>query len=352
MVTGMVRRLDPRLCLLGPMEARDDDGAPLALGPPKQRTVFALLVLRRETMVTLDEIVDELWDRDVPRSAIANVQTYVANLRRLLGAAGSTCVTIEGRGRAYVARVRSPGLDVELFGAEAERGRAALAAGRWADAADALAGALALWRGEPVQDVPAGPVLRARTAALVEERLAIVEDHAEAALALGRSSAVVAALRGHVDAFPLRERGWRLLMTALADGGQVAAALAAYAQARRAIVEQLGIEPGPALRDLQQALLSGRMPAARRAVAPAPIAVEPLSVADPRELRLEAISYIGHALTMFVEGDGQYWEQALRILEDLGHAAARVRARLGPESLEVGRVGGTTAGMPRPRRIA
>jgi DNA-binding SARP family transcriptional activator len=246
--------------VLGPIEVPATDGATLALGTPKQRAVCALLLVRADRLVSLDEVMDELWPERPPRSAVANARTYVARLRRLFATAAGG-LRIEPRARGYVLHVEADHFDLPVFQNLVRRGREELDAGRVNDAADNFRRALALWRGTPFADVPVGPVLAARRATLLEQHAGAVEDLAEARFGLGQGKATIPALREHVRNHPLRERGWELLIRALQRSGDVAGALQAYATARARLVEELGIEPGEALQALHKLVLSGQRPA-------------------------------------------------------------------------------------------
>jgi DNA-binding SARP family transcriptional activator len=284
---------------LGPLEVRIGAMA-VPLGPPKQRTVFALLALSAGRLVPVADLVDELWS-DPPRSAVANVRTYAANLRRAFAASGLDRIRLDSVGPGYVLRVDPAEVDLLVFAREAADARALArpdaAAADLARAADHCAAALALWRGEPLADVVPGAALSARATALRAERAALVEDHAEIGLRLGRAGALVPALREHTLAHPLRERGWRLLMTALWEAGDPAEALSAYGRARAALVDQLGIEPGERLRALHRRILGAAdHPGPAAAAAGRPSAVGPAAPAvRPAQLPAAPGGFVGRS---------------------------------------------------------
>ncbi|WP_238012921.1 BTAD domain-containing putative transcriptional regulator [Dactylosporangium sp. AC04546] len=238
--------------VLGPLELRRDDVV-LDLGTPKQRTVLALLVVHANRTVTPARLVEEVWPATAPNSAGANVTTYLSRLRRAV--AGDDC-GLERRDGGYVLRVRPEAVDAHRFTDRAERGDAAWRAGDPHGAAQHWEAALATWRGRALDGLPTGPELDAARADWTERRLAVVEQHARARLRLGRPAEVVAELRRHTLAEPLRETGWLLLMAALWHAGHPAAALDAYEQSRVVLGEQLGVDPGPRLRAMHRAVLA------------------------------------------------------------------------------------------------
>jgi len=249
----------PEVRLLGPVELADDAGAPVPLGTPKQRAVFTLLAVRAGRQVTVDDLVDELWGAHPPRSAVANVRTYAAGLRRAIEAHRLDGLRLQPRGGGYVLHLSPADLDVEVFRGAVRDGRQAQERGEPDAAVAHLERALILWRGEPIEDVPVGDILATHRAALRDERANALEACLGARLDTGGAAAVVAPLREHLHAWPTRERAWELLVLALATTGDVAGALSAYGRARSALVDELGIEPGPRLRELQQELLSGTL---------------------------------------------------------------------------------------------
>src|SRR5436190_12345352 len=233
--------------LLGSVEA---DGA--ALGGPRQRAVLAVLLLRANEVVSAERLVADVWGDDAPTSALKALQVAVSRLRHALD--GRAVIETTGAGYRVLA---APGeLDLERFESAAEAGRAALAAGRPEQAAARLREGLAEWRGAPLADVAALPFAAAEIARLEEQRTVALEARIEADLACGRHAQLVGELRALVAEHPWRERLHAQLMLALYRTGRQADALDAYAAARTALVEQLGIEPGPELRELQAAVLA------------------------------------------------------------------------------------------------
>ncbi|MFD0632204.1 AfsR/SARP family transcriptional regulator [Catenulispora yoronensis] len=243
-----------RFQLLGPLGACRANG-PLPLGTSKQRRLLTALLLDANRSVPIDRLIASVWDDDPPASAIANIRTYVSRLRGLLvDDRGNERITRRGTG--YAVDVADEELDLAEFRALAREGRAAAATGDVERAAAVLGAALAVWRGEPAEDLPPSDFLRRRLEPLAEERLTVVEEWAEARRRAGGDPRLVADLRYLVEDHPLRERLWYELVLALYRRGDAPGALHAYAQARKALIDELGIEPGPDLARLHQAVLT------------------------------------------------------------------------------------------------
>jgi YVTN family beta-propeller protein len=241
-----------RYRVLGPIEVSDGD-RPLALGEGRQRSVLTLLLLHRNEALSSDRLIDALWGDRPPATAAKVLQNYIAQLRRALDdREGQRLLT---RGRSYVLEVADGELDLDRFERLVREGGGALASDRPADAAALLREALGLWRGPPLADVAYEPFAQAEVAWLEERHSAAYEQRIDADLALGRHAELVAELDGLVAEHPLRERLRAQLMVALYRCGRQADALAAYGDARRALLDELGVEPGPGLRELQAAIL-------------------------------------------------------------------------------------------------
>lgn len=229
------------------------DGEAVDLGGARPRAVLAALLLRANETVHTSHLCDAVWD-DRPPAAESNLRTYVAKLRRGFGSEGHRLATTTG---GYRLTVRSGELDLESFTDSAGRGRTALANGDNAAAARYLGDALRLWRGAPLRELSPGPFLRADVAALEENRLLAQEQHVRARLELGRHQELIGELRALTVANPLVEQFWELLMLALCRCGRQGDALGAFADARAVLAADLGIEPGPRLRRLQEQILAG-----------------------------------------------------------------------------------------------
>lgn len=247
-----------RFAVLGRLHAARD-GDELALGSPQQRAVLALLLLRRGRPVTREEIVRGLWRDGAPASAANLVHTYVARLRRVLEperprrAPASLLVSV---GDGYLLRLRPGQVDLEVFEARVGLAGREQAAGRHAAASEALDDALGLWHGEALGGVP-GPFVSTQRTRLAELHLATLESALDIRLVLGRHGELVSELSELVARHPLRERLRALLMLALYRSGRRAEALAVFQDTRRHLVEELGLEPGPELRELQHVILTG-----------------------------------------------------------------------------------------------
>ena len=220
----------------------------------QQRVVLAVLLADIGRVVSTERLVDAVWADSRPRRAVNTVQAYVMRLRRLLGDdQGALIVT---RGRGYELRAASGQLDAVVFERLVVSGRRELDRGRPEAGTAQLGKALALWHGPVLADVPASPALATRAAQLDQVRLAAEEDNARALLELGRLTQVVEELQRLVEESPLREQRWVLLISALDRCGRRAEALEAYQRARRLLREELGLEPGTQLRQLQRTLLA------------------------------------------------------------------------------------------------
>ena len=237
--------------ILGSLEV-EDGKAPVALGGQRQRALLAVLVLARGSVVSSDRLIDGLWEEEAPTTARNVVQGHVSQLRKAFGGNGR----LETRGHGYVLHLEQGELDVDQFEELFAEGRRLLTEGDPAAASGALLEALALWRGPALADFVYEPFASAEAARLEERRLACLEERIEADLALGRQMDLVPELEKLVDAHPLRERFRGQLMLALYRAGRQAEALDAYQDARRALVDELGIEPGPALQELERQILN------------------------------------------------------------------------------------------------
>jgi DNA-binding SARP family transcriptional activator/Tfp pilus assembly protein PilF len=245
-----------QISVLGPLAAWRR-GAPVALGPPMQRAVLGLLALHAGTGPPRSAIIDALWGDDPPVTAVSMVQSYISRLRWLLGPGGP----LAPAGNGYQLQPAACELDLLAFAALVRRAADARAAGELAVACEAYAGALALWRGDPLADVD---VLRDHPAVarLSQQRADAVTGYAEAASAAGWHDAALPALRELAGREPLHERAHARLMIALAGSGQQAAALGIYDQVRRRLDDQLGVLPGAELADAHARVLSQQIPAA------------------------------------------------------------------------------------------
>ncbi|MFG1949196.1 BTAD domain-containing putative transcriptional regulator [Nonomuraea sp. NPDC048826] len=236
-----------RFVILGPTEVLGDDGTGIPVGGPRVRALLALLALEPGRVVLADRLVSGLYGQDPPEGAANALQSQVSRLRRALGRD-----RVEFHPAGYRLAADPVDVDASRFERLAAEGRHALGAGDARKAAALLREGLELWRGAPLADAPHAGAAAAR---LAELRLAAVEDRAQADLELGRHRELVAELRRLVADHPLRERLRAQLMRALYGSGRQAEALAAYAEGRRILDEELGIEPGPELAAAHLAVL-------------------------------------------------------------------------------------------------
>jgi DNA-binding SARP family transcriptional activator len=236
--------------LLGPVEALAD-GRQLKLGGPRPRAVLAALLLHAGQIVSRERLIDDVWSENPPDSAANVLQGYVSQLRKELGRDA-----IATREPGYALRLVHDSLDLHLFERLASEGADLLERGSPEDAAALLNEALALWRGPALADVVKADALRSAAARLDELRLNVLERRLEADLARGRHGELVGELESLTADYPLRERPRALHMLALYRCGRQADALAAYRASRQALVEGLGIEPGPQLQELERAILN------------------------------------------------------------------------------------------------
>jgi predicted ATPase/DNA-binding SARP family transcriptional activator len=245
-----VTAADAHFSLLGPLSVTFN-GEPIALGGQKRRALLAVLLLEPNQVVSRDRLIDALWGEEPPDTARNTIQVYVSQLRKLLPDG-----MLETAPPGYRLAVGTDAIDLFEFVRLSEEGRTALATGDAARAADTLRNALALWHGAPLADLPWEPFAQAEIVRLEELRLAAHEDRIDADLALGRHGQLVGELEGLVAEHPLRERLRGQLMLALYRSGRQADALAVYQRARRTLVDELGIEPGESLRQLERAILA------------------------------------------------------------------------------------------------
>jgi DNA-binding SARP family transcriptional activator len=286
--------------ILGPLEVVEQ-GRSLTLGGPRQRALLALLLTRANEVVSRDRLIDELWGAHAPSTASNTLQYHISRLRKTL-APSEAIVTREP---GYLIRIGPDDLDLlrfERLVEEAQQEAPQVAARLFRDA-------LALWRGPALADVAHESFAQAEVLRLEDLRLAALERRVEADLALGRDAEVVSELERLVREHPLRERLRGQLMLALYGSGRQADALAAYRQARSLLVDELGVEPSPALQELERAILQhdpaltlqrGSVQLARRAILVVDgdssrlddlLAIaEPLTRRPPRELILARLS--------------------------------------------------------------
>lgn len=235
---------------------------PVIPSAPKQRQILVLLALNAGRVVTTQTLVEELWGDRPPRSCATTVQTYILQLRTKL----ATAAARDGKWARRLLSTRHSGYQIEAelcrtdvaeFDSLVRAGRRAAEAGDPAATSELLGGALALWRGPALVEVPAGRILGAEAASLEETRLGVLERRIEADLALRRHADLLGELTMLVARNPMNENFCALLMTAFYRSGRAARALEAFRRIRAVLRDELGVEPGRRLQRLQQAILAG-----------------------------------------------------------------------------------------------
>ncbi|MFE9532840.1 BTAD domain-containing putative transcriptional regulator [Streptomyces sp. NPDC006691] len=293
-----------RFRMLGPVEG-EFDGRPLRLGPPQQRALLAVLLLRGGRPVSMPELLDAIWGERLPPRGVGTLRTYVSRLRTLLEPnrpARTPARLLVSADDGYALRVPSAALDTSVFEARLAEAARLRGAGDVAASHRELSGALDLWGGSPLAGLP-GPHAERERDRLTELWLSAREDHFHGALALDRHVSTIASLRAFASEHPLRERTQALLMLALHRAGRQADAFAVYEATRRTLAEDLGVPPGPELTALHTRLLTrresavppaadarpaptppvpGRQSAAARPAAPAPLRATPASASPAR----------------------------------------------------------------------
>jgi predicted ATPase/DNA-binding SARP family transcriptional activator len=236
--------------ILGPLEV-SADGRAVPLAGAKPRAVLAMLLLHLNEPVSAERLAAALWGEDAPAGAVKTVQVHVSRLRKALGDPDLLATTPAG----YQLNVHPEQIDAACFERQVAAGRRALAAGHAGRASDLLRAALALWRGAPLAEFAWAPFAPTEINRLEELHLAAIEVRVEIDLAARREAELIAELQQLTSRHPWRERLHAQLMLALYRSGRQADALGAYRHAREVLVDRLGIEPGPELQELNQAIL-------------------------------------------------------------------------------------------------
>jgi DNA-binding SARP family transcriptional activator/pimeloyl-ACP methyl ester carboxylesterase len=239
--------------LLGPVELGRRDGSAATVGSGLERTLLAVLAVNAGLVVSTDVLIEALWESSPPATARHALQVHVSSLRHRLGVWPSP---LEARPSGYLLKLDPGQLDTERFESLAATGRAELASNQAVKAADVLEAALAVWRGPALADVSGGPVTETEVARLEEARRATEEDRLDAELAAGRSDRSAVLAEELAGAEPLRERRWGQLMLALYRCGRQAEALHRFMLVRDLLRDELGVDPGPTLRELHRRMLT------------------------------------------------------------------------------------------------
>ncbi|MFI6297920.1 BTAD domain-containing putative transcriptional regulator [Nonomuraea sp. NPDC050790] len=248
---------DLRFAVLGPVRAWRS-GQEVDLGTPLQRSILGMLLLREGRAVTPTEMIDAVWGEDAPPRALGALRTYVSRLRTVLEPhrpARTRPELLTSVGRGYALRLPDGALDLTRFERGISEADAARRAGRPAEAADGMRGALALFEGEPLAGA-VGPYADHQRDRLIERRLSVVETLMDVDLELGNHAAIVSELIALTADHPLRERLRAQLMLALYRCGRQGDALAVFTETREALIEELGVEPGRELTGLHQRILA------------------------------------------------------------------------------------------------
>lgn len=273
----MGARLD--LGILGPLEVRVDGSPPRRLGGLRQRSLLAVLALHPNQVLSSDRIIDELWGESAAATAAHTVQVFVSRLRGALGEGGGRLIT---RPPGYLLELDVEELDATRCERLYERARSALRAGDAAVAVALLHEVESLWRGAPLTEFTYEPFAQASIARLEELRAGAREEMIEAQIALGRHAEVVPELEALVREHPFRERPRGQLMLALYRSGRQAEALEVYQQARQLLVDELALDPTPALQELEQKILRQD-----ESLGAPSVLVDTLPVAPPPEPAIE-----------------------------------------------------------------
>jgi DNA-binding SARP family transcriptional activator/tetratricopeptide (TPR) repeat protein len=280
-----------RVGALGPVEILAGPG--VNLGGPKPRTLLAALLLEPGRVVSVDRLVDLIWDENPPQSAIPLVHTYVSALRRGLTSIGEQAM-LSTRAPGYVLDVAAQDVDIEVFNRYFGEARLAEQASDSDTAAERYRQALALWRGPAFSGVDAR-FARTRAAALSDERLAAEEGLARCEMALGHLVSAVSRLSTLSATHPLREEARGLLMRALYLSGRQGDALAVYRDGRDQLISELGVEPSAALHELHLQILDGTVNAPVRPVITLPSRPEPVTTSAPNQLPPDIADFTGRA---------------------------------------------------------
>jgi SARP family transcriptional regulator, regulator of embCAB operon len=241
--------------VLGPLQM-SVQGQLTRAGAPKQRAVLAMLVINRNRVVSFDSLITAAWDESPPPEARTGLHAYVSNLRRLIGGTGLDPRAVLAKAPpGYRLSVPDHACDLGRFVIEKTAGVRAAAAGRFEQASGHLATALAQWRGPVLEDLREFRFVDALSAALLEDKVVAQTIRAESEIACGRTYSVIPELEGLIVDDPFREPLWAQLITAYYLAGRQSDALDAYRRLRLALANDLGIEPGPAIRDLHARIL-------------------------------------------------------------------------------------------------
>ena len=240
--------------VLGPLDILVA-GSRLPVGGRRQRMVLAICLLEAGRIVSVDRLIDEVWDESPPATARAQIQICISSLRRVFARAGLPSDILVTRPPGYQLHIDDSSLDLATFERWVAEGRAAARQHRVDYAVERLRAALGLWRGSILEDIQS-PILRAVAVRLQELRLAVLEECFDLELSLGLHDELIAELSAFVVQHPLNERVRGQLMLALYRCGRQAEALQVYREGRRVLSEELGLEPHPTLERMHSSILN------------------------------------------------------------------------------------------------
>lgn len=241
--------------VLGPLQV-SVNGAEAPLGAAKQRAVLAMLLINRNRTVAIDSLIDAAWQQQPPPEARASLHAHISRLRRLVGGAGlDPAAVLVSAHPGYRLNVADEACDIGRFASEQKAGIRTAAAGRFEQASNHLSAALAEWRGPVLEDLRDFGFVEAFAAALAEDKLVTLTARAEAEIACGRAHSIIGELETLVGEHPYREPLWVQLITAYYLAERQYDALDAYGRLKTTLADDLGIDPGPTLRNLHQRIL-------------------------------------------------------------------------------------------------
>jgi len=248
---------DVEISILGPLMVRAF-GREVDVRSAKERAVLVVLAAASGKVVSVERLAEELWEGDPPDSAVTSIRVYVSRLRKTLAAAGLEELLVT-RAAGYELRVDADAIDAARFERLTSDGLAATRANDHATAVTLLQDAVQLWRGDALVDIATGPVARGQAARLEELRLTAYEGLLDAELARGEYGRVISDLEPLLAANPLREKFWAQRIVALASSGRQPEALRAYQDLRQRLADELGLEPSPAIVQLERAVATGTL---------------------------------------------------------------------------------------------
>src|SRR5579875_1750763 len=240
--------------ILGPLRVTDR-GRSSFIGPQKVEVVLAALLIRSDQVVTIEQLVDEIWSEKAPRRAVAGIHVYISQLRKFLNHHGQMDNPISTRYPGYILRIGPDEFDLWDYERLMNLGRAYAREGSHQEAVDCLGDALSLWRGPVLDRARHGPIVEGFVVRINEARLECVEMLMDSSLMLGRHRELIGELYALTAEYPLREMFYRQLMLALYRSERQADALQVYQRARQRLQDELGLEPCRTLREIQHAIL-------------------------------------------------------------------------------------------------